>query len=245
MKRIWGPGLVAAAAGLALASGGASAQTAAGTTDRAFDATTLSLSAYGETNAAPDKATITLGVQVKAPTAGEAMHEDAARMTQVVAALKKAGIEPKDIQTSNLSLNAAYDYAPNQAPKLVGYEAANTVTIIVNDLARLGPAVDASVSAGADQINGISFGLKDPRAADDTARKAAVAALQAKAELYAMATGYHVRRLVNLSEGGGYQPGPIRPMALMKAQAAAAPTPVEAGELTVRIDISGVYELAK
>ncbi len=127
----------------------------------------------------------------------------------------------------------------------MGYEAANTVTIIVNDLARLGPAVDASVSAGADQINGISLGLKDPRTAEDAARKAAVAALQARAELYATATGYRVGRLVNLSEGGGYQPGPIRPMALMKVQAAAAPTPVEAGELTVRIDISGLYELAK
>jgi len=244
MKRIWGPGVAAAAAGLALACGTARAETTAGG-DRMFDATTLSLSAYGQTEAAPDKATITLGVQVKAATAGEAMREDAARMTQVIDALKKAGIGAKDIQTSNLSLNAAYDYTPNRAPRLVGYQASNEVAITVNDLSRLGPAVDASVAAGADQINGISFGLKDPRAAEDVARKAAVVALQAKAELYATATGYRVRRLVNLSEGGGYQPGPIRPLAMMKAEAAAAPTPVEPGQLTVRIDITGIYELAK
>ncbi|HEY2658599.1 MAG TPA: SIMPL domain-containing protein [Caulobacteraceae bacterium] len=240
MSRISGAfvGAMLAAAGLA---GAARAET--GPPDRAFAATTLNLSAQGETDAAPDKAVITLGVQIKAATAGEAMRQDAARMARVIAALRAAGIAEKDIQTSNLSLGAQYDYAQNQPPKLNGYLASNDVTITVNDLARLGPAVDASVAAGADQVNGVSFGLKDSRAAEDAARKAAVAALQAKAELYAAATGYRVQRLVNLSEGGGYQLSPVRPMAMMKAADAA--TPIAPGQLTVRVDISGLYELAK
>ena len=212
-------------------------------TERAFATTTLNLSAQGESEAAPDKAVITLGVQIKAATAGEAMRQDAIRMAQVIAALKKAGLADRDIQTSNLSLGAQYDYVQNQPPRLNGYQASNEVTVTVNDLARLGPAVDASVAAGADQINGISFGLKNSHAAEDAARKAAVVALQAKAELYAAATGYHVQRLVNLSEGGGYQPSPIRPMAMMRTADAA--TPIAPGQLTVRVDISGIYELAK
>ncbi len=231
-------------AGVMLATaltGAAHAQAAAA--DATFAATTLTLSAQGQAEAAPDKAVITLGVQVKAATAGEAMRQDAARMARVIAALKAAGMAEKDIQTSNLSLGAEYDYVQNQPPKLNGYQASNEVTITVNDLSRLGPAVDASVAAGADQINGISFGLKDSRGAEESARKAAVAALRAKAELYAAATGYRVQRLVNLSEGGGYQPSPPRPVAMMKMAAAA--TPIAPGQLTVQVDISGVYELAK
>jgi uncharacterized protein YggE len=153
-------------------------------------------------------------------------------------------VADKDIQTSNLSLNAQYVYAANEPAKLTGYQASNDVTIVVEDLSRLGPAVDAVTAAGANQINGISFGLKDSSAAEDQARLAAVKALRAKAELYAGATGYRVSRLVSLSEGGGIEPGPVVPM-MMKARMAAAPTPVAAGELTVRIDVNGLYELAK
>ncbi len=243
MTGILGPSLAAALLSVALAGGSAFAQTAV-STERAADATTLDLSAHGEIETAPDQATIILGVQMTAPTAGEAIQQDARRMAQVIAALKKAGLPDKAIRTSNLSLNASYSYVQNQPPKLVGYQASNDVAVTIDDLGRLGAAVDASVAAGADQVNGVSFGLKDPRSAEDSARKAAVAALQAKAELYAEATGYHLRRLVNLTEGGGYQPGPVRPVAMMKA-AMAAPTPIEAGQLTIRIDISGVYELAK
>ena len=213
--------------------------------ERAFDATTLNLSADGEVKAAPDQATITLGVQTKAATAAEAMAGDAAQMNQVMAALRRAGLTDRDIQTSNISLSAQYDYQQNQPPRLTGYMASNDVTITVNDLKRLGATLDAVVSAGANQINGISFGLKDPAAAEDAARRAAVTALRAKADLYAQATGYKVTRLVNLSEGGGYVASPPRVFAMAKAMPGAAQTPVSAGELTVRIDVTGVYELGR
>ncbi len=119
------------------------------------------------------------------------------------------------------------------------------MTITVYDLARLGQTLDAVVAAGANQINGISFGLKDPQAAEDAARQKAVQSLRAKAELYAGATGLHLARLINLSEGSNVSQPP-RPMAMYAVRKAeAAPTPVEAGELDVRIDISGLYELDK
>jgi len=233
--------LIAAAA----AAPAALAQAAPPAAETMFRATTLNLGAYGETRVAPDMATITLGVMVEAPSAQAAMQQNAARMNQVVAALKKAGIAERDIQTSGLNLSPQYAYEQNTPPRLVGYQASNQVTIRVLDLARLGAAVDATVNAGANQVHGISFGLKDPTAAENAAREAAVKALVAKADLYARATGYRVARLVSLSEGGGYSPQPPVPMAAMVRMDKAESTPVAAGELSVRVDVTGLYELAR
>jgi uncharacterized protein YggE len=214
--------------------------------DSAFKATTFSLSAYGETRIAPDMATITLGVQTDAPTAVDALKANGARMNQVMVALKKAGIAERDIQTSNLNLNAQYAYEQNLPPKLTGYQASNQVTITVRDLTKLGSAVDATVGAGANTVNGISFGLANPQAAEDAARLDAVKALQAKAELYGRATGYKAVRLVNLSEGGGYAPpSPPMPMFAMAKREMSDATNIAAGELKVRVDVSATYEVAK
>ena len=212
-----------------------------------FRTTTLSLSAYGEVKAAPDMASISLGVQTLAPTAAEAMSQNAAQMGRIIATLKRSGVADKDIQTSGLNLNAQYAYEQNQPPRLTGYQASNQLTITVYDLARLGASLDAMVAAGANQVNGVSFGLKDPQAAEDAARLKAVHALQAKAQLYAGATGLRLARLINLSEGANIAqpPGPIPMMAVRKAEAFAPSTPVQGGELEVRVDISGLYELAR
>ncbi|WP_293468294.1 SIMPL domain-containing protein [Phenylobacterium sp.] len=241
----------ATAIGLALAVTAAApaalAQAAPPAADTMFRATTLNLSAYGETKVAPDMATITLGVMTEGKTAAEAMQANAARMNAVVASLRKAGIPDRDIQTSNLNLNPQYRYQENQPPVLVGYQASNNVTVTVNDLKRLGPAVDATVNAGANQVHGISFGLSDPTGAENAAREAAVKALAAKADLYAKATGYRISRMVSLSEGGGYAPQPPMPMVAYaaKREMADAGTSISAGEMKVRIDISGLYELAR
>jgi uncharacterized protein YggE len=212
--------------------------------DAQFRATTLNQSADGEVRVAPDMATITLGVSTQAPTAQAAMAANASQMTAVTAALHKQGLADRDIQTSNINLNAQYVYAENQPPKLTGYQASNQVTVRVNDLTKLGGSIDAVVGAGANQVQGISFGLKDPHAAEDQARLKAAKALAAKADLYAGATGYKIGRLVNLSESGGY--APPQPMPMMAARfAKAESTPVSAGELSVRIEVSGQYELTR
>lgn len=232
----------AAPAALAQAAPGPVAASAA---DTMFRATTLNLSAYGETRVEPDMATITLGVMTEGKTAAEAMAANAQRMNAVMASLKRSGLAERDIQTSNLSLSPQYRYQENQPPLLVGYQASNQVTIQVQDLKRLGAAVDASVNAGANQVHGISFGLKDPTAAENAAREAAVKALAAKADLYARATGHRVQRLVSLSEGGGYSAPPPMPVMAMRAEMKDAGSPVSGGELRVRIDVSGLYELTR
>ena len=240
MKRL---SLVAVLA--ALAAGPAGAALAQPADDAAFRATTLNLSASGETRLAPDQATITLGVQTQGATAADAMRQNRERMNATVDAIRKQGVAAPDIRTSGLSLNAQYAYDNGQPPRLTGYQAVNEVSVTVRDLAKLGGVADAVVEAGANQVSGIAFGLSDPAAAEDQARRAAVKALAAKAALYAEATGYRVVRLVNLSEGGGYTPQPPRPLAMMRMAAAAeAPTPVEPGEVQVRIEVTGMYELA-
>lgn len=239
----------AAALALALSGAGAApaalAQAAPPAAESMFRATTLNLAAYGETKVAPDMATITLGVMTEGKTAAEAMAANAARMTAVVASLRRAGLPDRDIQTSNLNLNPQYRYQENQPPQLVGYQASNNVTVTVRDLKKLGPAVDATVGAGANQVQGIGFGLQDPTTAENAAREAAVTALAAKAELYAKATGYRISRLVALSEGGGYAAPPPMPMIAMRAEMKDAGTPISGGELRVRIDITGLYELTR
>ncbi len=207
----------------------------------------LNLSAYGEVKAAPDMATISFGVQTEAATAQEAMRDNATRMTQVMAALRRAGIAERDVQTSGLNLSAQYDYQQNEPPKLRGYQAVNRVTVTINDLTKVGTTADAVVAAGVNQIDGISFGLKDPSAAEDPARRQAVQALQAKAQLYAQALNVQLAGIRNLSEGGGYAPQPPQPMFAARAVAMESrdSTPVAAGELTVRIDITGVYDIAR
>jgi uncharacterized protein YggE len=240
--------LRAAAISLLLASSAATAalaQAAPPAADTLFRATTLNLAAYGEVNAQPDMATINLGVSTEGKTAAEAMAANAARMSQVMAALKKAGIAAKDIQTSGLNLSPQYVYEQNQPPRLTGYQAANQVTVTVHDLTKLGAAVDATVNAGANQVNGISFGLNDPTAAENAAREEAVKALRAKADLYAGATSHRIGRLVSLSEGGGYAVQPPVPMMALAAKREAMDTSVSPGELRVRIDVTGLYELTR
>ena len=240
----------AAALGALIVAGTASAASAQTPptigADTMFRATTINLSAHGETRVAPNIATITLGVQTEAATAAEAMRLNANRMSQVIASLKKAGIDDRDIQTSGLNLNPQYVYELNTPPRLSGYQASNQVVVTARELNRLGQVVDATVSAGANHVGGISFGLADPSAAEDAARLAAVAKLRERADLYAGAMGYRVSRLVTMSEGGGYMPAPPpMPMMAMQREKMDASTPVEGGELKVRMDVSATFELVR
>jgi uncharacterized protein YggE len=235
--------ILAGSAGVAMAQTPATPVVA----DTMFRATTLNLSAYGETKVVPDKATISLGVQTDAPTAAQAIRDNANKMSRVIAALKKAGLADREIQTSNLSLSPTYVYQENLPPRLTGYQASNQVIITVRELNRLGDVVDATVNAGATNVGGISFGVFDPTSAENTARLDAVRALNAKADLYAKAMGYRVARLVTLNEGSSYMPPPP-PMPMMaRAEMAKfdSATQVSPGELNMRVDISATYELAR
>jgi uncharacterized protein YggE len=230
--------------GAALPAAPAAAQTSAQVT-QAIAGTRLDLNVTGEVTRVPDLAIITAGVVSRASTAGSALQDNAERMDRVVAALKRAGIADRDIQTSSINLNPEYKYVENQPPQLVGYTASNQVTIKFRDIRNSGKILDALVAQGANQISGPSMTIEHPEAALDEARANAVAAGRARAELYARALGMRVARVVSVSESGGYYapPPPAPPPAPMMARAERSYTPVEPGEQKLQVSLSMVFEL--
>jgi uncharacterized protein YggE len=207
--------------------------------------TRLDISATGSVSRVPDLAIISAGVVTKSPTASGAIADNAARMERVRAALKRAGIADRDIQTSSINLNPEYKYVENQAPQLVGYTASNQVTIRFRDIRNSGKILDALVREGANQINGPNMSVEHPETALDEARANAIAAGRARAELYARSLGMRVVRVVSVSESGSYAPPPAPPMPMYaRAEAAAAPsTRIEPGEQKLQVTLSMVFEL--
>lgn len=206
--------------------------------------TTLSLTAEGRSTRAPDIALFSAGVSNQGRTAAEALAANAAAMNQVVAALKRAGIEGRDIQTSNLSVGPVYaNQNGTGRPKVVAYQVSNQVSVRERKVAELGKVLDALVEAGANDINGPTFSLDAPDAALDEARAAAMKAARARAQLYAGAAGLKVVRIVSISESGGFIPRPQPMMMAKMAMADAAPSPVEAGEVASQVNVSVVFEL--
>ena len=207
--------------------------------------TRLDVSASGEVTRVPDLAIISAGVQTLQPTASGAIEQNAARMERVRAALRRAGIADKDIQTSSINLNPEYRYVENQPPVLTGYRATNSVNVNFRDLKRTGAILDALVAEGANQINGPSLTIDKPETAYDEARIKAIAAGQARAQLYARALGKRVVRILSVSESGGYAPPPMpyaRDMAMAVGEQAAK-TEIDPGTQQLSVSVSMSFEL--
>ena len=207
------------------------------------DATLLSVSASADVKRAPDVASIGAGVVTQAADANAAMRANAEQMQKVMAAIRAAGIADKDIRTSGINLSPQYRYAENQPPAITGYQASNNVDLKVRDLGKLGKVLDALVASGANQVNGPSFEIDQPDAVQDEARRAALDKAQARAQMYAKSLGLQVRRIVSISEGGGFNPPMPMPMVRMAAMAKDAGTEVSPGENTVGASIDVVFEL--
>lgn len=205
--------------------------------------TLLSVNAEGKVTGRPDMATANLGVVTEGPTAAAAMQANAQRMTALIAALRRAGVAERDIQTSNLSVSPQYVYEERQPPRLTGYQASNTVTAKICNLDRTGATLDAAVTAGGNTLNGVSFSYQEPDAVLDQARTAAIADARRRAELYARAAGLRVHRIISISEGGGYMPPVPMPMMARMSADAAANTPVQPGEIDTTVSVGVVFEL--
>ena len=206
---------------------------------------TISLAGHGEARVAPDLAIVTVGVVKQAATASEALAANTAAMTAVMDALKAAGIENKDIQTSNFMVAARYDYNENtQPPKLIGYEVANTVTVAVRKIAALGGLLDTLVSAGSNQINGVNFQVSQPDAVLDGARKRATEDATRKAKLYTAAMQLQLGTVLSISEGVSFAPpAPMMMKNLRGAADMAADVPIAGGEQTLSIDVNITWEI--
>ena len=227
--------------GVAVLPSTAEAQQAAIT--QTIAGTRLDINALGEVTRVPDVAVITAGVVSRSPTATAALQDTANKMTRVLAALKRAGVEDRDIQTSNVNLNAEYRYPENQAPQLVGYQASNSVTIRFRDIRSSGKILDALVGEGANQISGPNLMVDKPETALDEARAKAIASGRARAELYARNLGMRVVRVVSVNESGGYYAPPPPPPVAMMARAERDSTSIQPGEQKLQVNLSMTFEL--
>lgn len=201
------------------------------------DGALLDVVAEGRTTRTPDLATIDAGVVTQAPTAAEALSANAQRMERVLAALKRAGVADRDVQTANISLSPQYRYGENVPPVITGYQAANRVSVRFRDVMKSGSILDALVKEGANQIDGPNLSLAAPDAAMDEARTDAIVRARKRAELYAQAAGMRVQRIVSISEGDTPSPGPRPPMMMARMEADAA-TKIAPGEQDVTATVT-------
>ena len=257
---------------LSLASSAAAAQSTASVSIAPLGPSSalLSLTAEGQSRRTPDIALFNAGVVTQAGTATEALADNSRRMDRVIAALKRAGIAERDIQTSAISLQPRYSdperdaqmlarstgrpyVPPTEAAKIIGYEARNTVQVRVRKLGEMGKIIDTLISEGANQVDGPNFTLDEPREALDEARREAVAVGRQRAELYAQATGMRVARLLSVSEGGGYYP--VQQAIVVTGSRIGyggappppppPPAPVSPGELSLGVNVSMQFELTR
>ncbi len=208
------------------------------------DGTLLSVSAHAEASRVPDVASLSAGVVTRAADANAALRANAAQMARVMQAIRAAGVAERDIRTTGINVNPDYRYTENQPPTITGYQASNTVSLKVRDIGKLGDVLDALVASGANQVNGPSFEIDQPEAAYDEARRAALERAQARAEMYGKALGLRVRRIVSISEGGGFQP-PMPIMGKAMAMDRMESTPVSPGETTLSASLDVVFELGR
>ncbi len=199
----------------------------------------LTVTGEGQVTAVPDMATITLGVTERADTAADAMDAVSEAVSDIVARMRHFGIDARDMQTSDLSLNPLWrNSSSGPSRQMDGFEASNRLTVRVRDMDQLSTILQTAMEDGANRFSGLHFGMQNPRPLENRARRAAVADALAKAELYAEAAGVRLGPVRRMSEAG--ISGPI-PGGMMMARAESMP--VAAGETGISAQVTIVFDL--
>jgi uncharacterized protein len=195
-------------------------------------------SATATVTAKPDTAEISIGVVTEASTATAASSANANQTTQLINSLKETVGSAGQVRTSGYSITAQYQYPEKSAPRLTGYRASNSVLVTMFNVADVGKVIDNATKAGANNIEGISFNLKNDAEIRTKALAEAASKARAEAEAIAKALNLKVVGVVQAESSGG---NVVRPMmtraftgAMMKAS---APTPIEAGDLDITASV--------
>jgi uncharacterized protein len=202
----------------------------------------ISVTGEARISVPPDLAQIDAGVTSEAKTAREASDANNAAMGKVLLALKDAGMEAKDYQTSRLSLQPQYSSGKTSGPtSIVGYRASNRVTIRLHDVSKIAGVIDTVVAAGANDIGGISFMVSQASKLLDDARQRAIADARRKAEIYAKAAGVTLGSALSISEEG--TPQPLFRTRMAVPMAAGAPVPIAQGEETLSVSVAVTWAI--
>lgn len=204
----------------------------------------------GEVSARPDRAVVSLGVTAQAEQAQAAQEQVNATMQKILDAIHQQGVAREMIQTAGLSLHPVYSQPPydprtgqqREEPRITGYRASNTVRVILDDLTKIGPVIDAGTTAGANQIQGVSFELKDDTQARSEALVQASERAREKATVLARAMGVSLDSIQEVAEGG-VNVIPPQPYAGVRMAAMEASTPVEPGQMRVHASVTLTYRI--
>ncbi|MEM9839478.1 MAG: SIMPL domain-containing protein [Pseudomonadota bacterium] len=206
----------------------------------------INVTGEAEAKAVPDIAMLNFSVRGRAVTSSDAFGEVSTSMNAVISVLKERGIEARDLQTNQISLNPVYfrdDKGRSDRNKIIAYEAYQGLTVRLRTIGEAGATIDAAVEAGANELNSFRMAIDDPKGLRDEARIAAVEDARAKAEAMAKAAGAKLGDVISLNtynDGARPQPMAIRAMAMESADAGPS---IEAGEQTVRVTVNAVFEL--
>jgi len=206
--------------------------------------TGISVSGRGEVFGTPDTLTVSIGVSVSKPTVSEAVDIAAQRATNLIDSLLGLGVAEADVQTSNYSIYPEYEYAENQAPRIIAYRVDNTVNAKIRDLDRAGEVLDAATAAAGDEVrvNGVSFALEDNDSLLVDARAAAWGDAKAKAQQLAELAGVTLGAPLTISESVTNYPVPLYARADAFG-AEEATTPIQAGQESVSVDLTVTFAI--
>lgn len=194
--------------------------------------------------AQPDTAILTIAVVTQARRAIDAQQENATKSDAVVQALKNAAGPGAEVKTSGYSVQPQRVYKEGQPPTITGYEARNTVTVTLSDLKRLGNVIDVASQSGANDISGISFTLKQDRAAREQALTEATREAMNKARVIATALGSRIVRVIEVQEDGFQRPPvPVYQAEAFMAKRDSAATPIEVGSLDITSRVQLIAEI--
>jgi len=204
---------------------------------------TLTVMGSAESILTPDIAYIYIGVHTENVDAKTAISENNTKSQKVIDALKAAGIADKDLRTTNFSVYPNQQFGTNGESKGITYVVDNTVYVTVRDLAKMGDILDAATTAGANSISGIQFDIADKNTALSGARKNAITNARQLADETAQAAGVTLGPIQSINYSSFNQPVPMFAGKGGAMDATSSSVPVSAGQLTLTVDVTIVYEI--
>ncbi|HJN44409.1 MAG: hypothetical protein CL477_09565 [Acidobacteria bacterium] len=214
----------------------------------ATEAPVLRVQGAAEVRVVPDLAVVRLGVANEAQTAQEAQQAVNSASDAILDAVRRVGIDEQNVQTVRLVLSPLYSSrrpGDTQEPRIVGYRASNTVSVRVDDLNLVAAVIDAALAAGANQLEGVSFGLQDDQAVRQQALRRAVDEARGKADAMAAALGVELAGIISVTEEPGFVREPMMEMSRVMAVQSAPQTTVSPGEVAVSASVSIEYRLSE
>ena len=210
---------------------------------QAQDLRTISVDGSSTIKVAPDKATISISIENTAKDA-KASAQNAQIMQNIQSAILGLAITKDKMQTTNYNLYPVYNTKDNSR-EIIGYNVSNEITVTIDNIDMVGTVIDTAINAGASNVNSIEFGLKDSQVYKDKVLQQAIADAKRKAQVVANSLGKSIVNVVSVNTGSTYIEAKNfnNAMYMRAADATGATSPIQSGDISVRANVSVVFEM--